>query len=84
MDASAAEAIVEYRKTQVFLQVSDLFQVPGLKEEMLSGVSDWLTVKSSAVAIEARGTYRNNTCAVLAIARKNDFGGSELLYWQTR
>ena len=85
MDASAAEAIVEYRKTQEFRQVNDLSKVPGMTQGVLTGTSQWLTVKSSALCIEGQGTYRDATCSVLAIAaREKDSARTRLLYWQMR
>ncbi|MEW6664423.1 MAG: type II secretion system minor pseudopilin GspK [Thermodesulfobacteriota bacterium] len=85
MDASAAAAIIEYRKAGEFRQVNDLFNVPGVNQDVLSGTSQWLTVKSSALSIEAQGTYRDATCSVLAIAAwAKGSDRARLLYWQVR
>lgn len=85
MDASVAAAIVEHRKTEVFREVNDLFKIPGVSRDVLSGTSQWLTVKSSALSIEGQGTYRDVTSSVLAIAaRAKDSGRARLLYWQVR
>lgn len=87
VDASVAEAIIDYRKTEEFRNVSDLAKVPGLKTDILSGVTTMLTVKSSALTIEGRGTYRDASCTVRAVAVKEGQGDRtkvRLIYWQVK
>ncbi|MDD5205716.1 MAG: type II secretion system minor pseudopilin GspK, partial [Desulfobacterales bacterium] len=85
LDVSAAEAIIEYRKAKPFQSVTDLGNVPGLSSEVMSGVTAWLTVKSSAVSIEARGTYREASCTIQAVAlMEEDVARPRLIHWEVR
>jgi general secretion pathway protein K len=82
-DRSVAEAIVDYRKTDVFRKTEDLRKIHGMDENLLSGVSEWVTVKSSAFSIEAVGSYSGVSSAVRAVARKEK-DGMKLIYWRTQ
>ncbi|PKN63713.1 MAG: hypothetical protein CVU57_18385 [Deltaproteobacteria bacterium HGW-Deltaproteobacteria-15] len=85
LDVSAAEAILDYRKAKEFQNITDLGNVPGLSSEVLSGVTGWLTVKSSAVSIEARGTYREASSTVQAVALlKEDAAQPRLIHWEVK
>lgn len=85
LDVSAAEAILDYRKAREFQNITDLGNVPGLSSEVLSGVTAWLTVKSSAVSIEARGTYREASCTVQAVAlMEEDVARPRLIHWEVK
>lgn len=85
VDASVAEAIIDYRKGEEFRDVGDLAKVPGLKADILSGVTTQLTVKSSALSVEGRGTYRDASCTVRAVAVREGEGAQvkvRPIYWQ--
>lgn len=83
LDGSMAQAIVTFRKTEEFQSVNDLMKVPGFREEFLSGVSPFLTVKSSAMSVESIGSYREAVCTVRAVVvRNSDKEPTDIIYWK--
>lgn len=81
IDSSTAEAIIEYRKEEDFLRADDLKKVDGMGEEIYSGISKWVTVKSSVFSIESKGVYQEAAAQIKAVARR-DAEKVSLIYWQ--
>ena len=82
-DLRIAEAIVEHRKTSVFRIPEDLKKVPGMDDTTFSGVSSWVTVRSSAFSIEMEGACSGVTSAVRAVAQREK-DGLRLIYWRVQ
>ena len=80
-DPSIAEAIIEYRQEEDFIKVDDLKKIPGIDGAIFSGISKWVTVKSSAFSIEARVESREAVAGINAFAvRKEE--KPVLVYWR--
>lgn len=82
-DKEVAEAIVAYRKSTVFRNPADLSNVPGMNNDLLNGVTGWVTVKSSAFSIEMQSACSGvSSVARVVAAREKD--GMRILYWRTQ
>jgi general secretion pathway protein K len=82
MDASLAEAIVAHRKTSIFRKPEDLQSVPGMNE-VYSGVSPWVTVKSSAFSVFVESAWSGVTSVARGVAaREKD--QVKFVYWQVQ
>ncbi len=81
MDRGVGEAIVSYRRDRPFQDPEDLKRVPGVSEEMFSGVSPWLSVTSVAFTIEVRAVCREASSMVRAVAERKE-GNLEMIYWR--
>ena len=81
MDRGVGEAIASHRRTRPFQEPEALKQVPGVSEEMLSGVSPWLSVTSGAFTVESRATCRDAASEVRAVAVRKD-GNLDIIYWR--
>ena len=67
LDSAMAKAIADYRKTQEFRSLRRPGEGAGLNADLLTGVSPWVTFKSSAMSVESRGTYRDASRTVRAV-----------------
>jgi general secretion pathway protein K len=81
MDSTLAEAIVEYRKEENFESLDDLRKVPGMDDEILGEISEWITVKSSTFSIEAHVNCNGATASIRTVAQKQG-NKAKLIYWQ--
>lgn len=82
-DQNVAEAVVAHRKTSVFHRPEDLKRVPGVNDGLYSGVSGWVTVRSSAFSIEMESSCSGVSAAVRAVAaRERD--KMKILYWRAQ
>ncbi|RJR42016.1 MAG: general secretion pathway protein GspK [Desulfobacteraceae bacterium] len=80
-DSRVADAVVEYRKTMVFMKPEDLRTIPGMDDAVFSGVSNWVTVKSSAFFIEMEGSYSGVSSVVRAVAHREN-NATKPIYWR--
>jgi general secretion pathway protein K len=81
MDSSLASAIVEYRKEEPFESIEDLRKVPGMDDEVLAEIGEWITVKSSNFSIEAHVNCNGAVASIRAIAQRQG-NKAKLIYWQ--
>jgi len=81
MDSALAEAIVEYRKEESFESIDDLRKVPGVDDEVLGEISEWITVKSSTFSIEAHVNCNGAVASIRTIAQRQG-NKARLIYWQ--
>ena len=81
MDAALAEAIVEYRKEERFESIDDLRKVPGMEDEVLAEISEWITVESSSFSIETHVNCNGAVAGIRTVARKQG-NTARLIYWQ--
>ena len=82
MDRGIADAIVEYRREKDFLSIDDLKKVPAIDEEIFSGISKWVTVRSSVFSIEATANYREAAARIKAVIERKEDKSPRLIYWQ--
>jgi general secretion pathway protein K len=83
MDSTLAEGIVEYRKEGNFESIDDLRKVPGMDDEVLAEISEWITLKSSTFSIEAHVNCNGATASVRTVAQKQG-NKAKLIYWQVQ
>ena len=81
MDSALAAAIVEYRKEEDFESLDDLRKVPGMDDEVLTEIGEWITVKSSAFSIEAHVNCNGAVASIRTIAQRQG-NKAKLIYWQ--
>ncbi len=81
MDGPLAEAIVEYRKEVKFESIDDLRKVPGMDNEVLAEIREWITVKSSAFSIEAHVNCNGAVASIKTVALRQG-NKAKLIYWQ--
>jgi general secretion pathway protein K len=81
MDSALAAAIVEYRKEEDFESLDDLRKVPGMDDEVLAEIGEWITVKSSAFSIEAHVNCNGAVASIRTIAQRQG-NKAKLIYWQ--
>ena len=81
MDSALAEAIVEYRKEESFESIDDLGKVPGMDDDVLAEIREWITVKSSTFSIEAHVNCNGAVASIRTIAQRQG-NTAKLIYWQ--
>ena len=81
IDPGIADAIIEYRLDEDFVSVDDLIKVPGIEEELINEIREWVTVKSYAFSIEISGNCQDAVARIKAVAIR-DADKSTLIYWQ--
>ena len=81
MDSALAAAIVEYRKEESFESIDDLRKVPGMDDEVLAEIREWITVKSSTFSIEAHVNCNGAVASIKTIAQRQG-NKAKLIYWQ--
>ncbi|RJR50317.1 MAG: general secretion pathway protein GspK [Desulfobacteraceae bacterium] len=83
LDSAMANAIAVYRRSHDLRTMSDLAKVTGLSADLLSGVSPWVTFKSTTVSVESRGSYRETSRTVRAVVeRSGEKATPRLIYWK--
>jgi general secretion pathway protein K len=81
MDSALAEAIVDYRKEESFESIEDLRKVPGMDDDVIAEISEWITVKSSIFSIEAHVNCNGAVATIRTVAQRQG-GKAKLVYWQ--
>jgi len=81
MDSALAAAIVEYRKEESFESIDDLRKVPGMDDEVLAEIREWITVKSSSFSIEVHVNCNGAVASIKTIAQRQG-NKARLIYWQ--
>jgi general secretion pathway protein K len=81
MDSALATAIVDYRKEAKFESLEDLKKVPGMDDEILAEMSEWITFKSSSFSIEAHVNCNGAVAGIRTVAQKQG-NKAKLIYWQ--
>ncbi len=81
MDSTLAAAIVEYRKEENFESIEDLRKVPGMEDEVLAEIGEWITVKSSTFSIEAHVNCNGAVASIKTVAQRQG-NKAKLIYWQ--
>jgi general secretion pathway protein K len=81
MDGALAEAIVQHRKEERFESIEDLNKVPGMDDEVLAEMGEWITVKSSSFSIETHVDCNGAVAGIKAVARREG-NQAKLIYWQ--
>ncbi len=81
MDDAIAAAIIEYRKEEDFTSIDDLRKVPGMSDEVLAEIRDWITVRSSSFSMEFNVNCNGASCVVKAFVVREG-GKTKPIYWQ--
>jgi general secretion pathway protein K len=81
MDSALAAAIVDYRIEAKFESLEDLKKVPGMDDEILAEMSEWITFKSSTFSIEASVNCNGAVSGIRTVAQKQG-NKAKLIYWQ--
>jgi general secretion pathway protein K len=82
IDASLADAIVAHRKNRIFLKPEDFQSVPGMSE-VYTGVSPWVSVKSSAFSVRMESSRAGVSSVARGVAtREKD--RVKFVYWQVQ
>jgi general secretion pathway protein K len=81
MDAALAEAILEFRRSEDFMSIDDLKNVPGMSEEVFAELRDWITVKSSAFSMEFNVNCNGAVAGVRTYVVREG-GKTRPIYWQ--
>ncbi len=81
MDSALAGSIVEYRKEETFESIEDLRKVPGMDDEVLAEISEWITVKSSTFSIESHVNCNGAVASIRTVAQRQG-NKAKLIYWQ--
>jgi general secretion pathway protein K len=81
IDDAIAEAIIEYRQEEDFTSIEDLRKVPGMSDEVLAEIRDWITVKSSSFSMEFTVNCNGATSMVRTFVVREG-GKTRPIYWQ--
>lgn len=81
MDASIADAILEYRKENDFMKIDDLKKVSAVDNALYLLLRPWITVKSSAYTVESEGDCRGAIIKIRAVV-KNQRKNPKIVYWR--
>jgi general secretion pathway protein K len=81
MDSTLAAAIVEYRKEENFENIEDLRKVPGMDDEVLAEIGEWITFKSSTFSIETHVNCNGAVASIKTVAQRQG-NKAKLIYWQ--
>jgi len=81
MDSALAGAIVDYRKEESFESIEDLRKVPGMDDEVIAEISEWITVKSSTFSIETHVNCNGAVASIRTVAQRQG-SKAKLIYWQ--
>jgi general secretion pathway protein K len=81
IDDAIAEAIIEYRQEEDFTSIEDLRKVPGMSDEVLAEIRDWITVKSSSFSMEFTVNCNGATSTVRTFVVREG-GKTRPIYWQ--
>ena len=81
MDSALAAAIVEYRKEEKFESIEDLRKVPGMDDDVLAEIGEWITVKSSTFSIESHVNCNGAVASIRTVAQRQG-KKAKLIYWQ--
>jgi len=73
-----ADKVVDYRKTTPFKLVSDLGNVPGMRAEVVQGLTGYVSVAGTAFRIHSTAQVNETTRIVEAVVNS----GGTILYWR--
>jgi general secretion pathway protein K len=81
LDSSVASAIIEYRREENFMGIDDLRKVPGMSDELIAEIRDWVTVKSSFFSMEFNVNCNGAVAAIRTYVMREG-GKTKPIYWQ--
>ncbi len=81
IDASIAEAILEYRQEERFTSIEGLKDISGIDQALFDEIKNLITVTSSAYTIETEGKSQDASSGIKAVAMREG-EAFRLVYWQ--
>jgi general secretion pathway protein K len=81
IDGRLAQAIIDYRREEDFLNIGDLQQVTEIDKDSFDAISEWTTVKSSAFSITCEVKSQEAVSGINAVALRDE-DEPVLIYWR--